>query len=106
MTVCNGIYVDVNLIDCFFTAIFLLALHDFAHRLQLAALHFNENSNRKQAITKSGKERYDVVFPKYKKGGYVVRKVVVKPTYGMLIVLPNIHHNFYIAFFIKFYRLY
>ena len=41
--------------------------------------------------SKSGEERYDVVFPKYKKGGYVVREVVVKPTYGMLIVLPNIY---------------
>ena len=25
--------------------------------------------------TKQGEERYDVVFPKYKKGGYIVRKV-------------------------------
>ena len=41
-------------------------------RLQLAALHFNENSGRGQALTKQGSKRFDVVFPKYKKGGYVV----------------------------------
>ena len=51
-------------------------------RLELAALHFNENSNRKQALTKEGEEQYDIVFPKYKKGGYIVQKVVEKPTYG------------------------
>ena len=51
-------------------------------RLQLAALHFNENSNRDQAITKDGEERYEISFPKYKKGGYIVKKVVCEPTYG------------------------
>ena len=53
------------------------------HRLQLAALHFNENANRNQAVTKQGTKRYDVVFPKYKKGGYVVKKILVNATYGM-----------------------
>ena len=50
-------------------------------RVQLAALHFNENSGQAQATTKQGQERYDVIFPKYKKGGYIVRKVTVDPTY-------------------------
>ena len=36
-------------------------------------IYFNENTNRKQAVTKQGTRRYDVVFPKYKKGGYVVK---------------------------------
>ena len=44
--------------------------------MQLAALHFNENANRQLAVTKKGEERYDIVFPKYKKGGYIVWKVV------------------------------
>ena len=35
--------------------------------LQLAALHFNENSQRAHAITKHGDKRYDLIFPKYKK---------------------------------------
>ena len=37
-------------------------------RLEVAALHFNENSNHEQAVTKEGEEQYGVVFPKYKKG--------------------------------------
>ena len=57
-------------------------MYHFTCRLQLAALHFNENANRKQAVTKGGEERYDIIFPKYKKGGYIVRKVVQIPTYG------------------------
>ena len=51
-------------------------------RIQLAALHFNENAHRDQAITKAGELRYDIVFPKFKKGGYVVKKVTKDPTYG------------------------
>ena len=45
--------------------------------MQLAALHFNENTNRKQAVTKQGTKRYNVAFPKYKKGGYniMIKKV-------------------------------
>ena len=53
-------------------------------RLALAALHFNENSSREQAVTASGEERFDILFPKYKKGGHIVRKVTVNPTYSKL----------------------
>ena len=45
------------------------------HRLYLAALHYNYNSNRKQAVTKKGKKRFSMLFPKYKKGGHIVRKI-------------------------------
>ena len=55
-------------------------------RLALAALHFNENSSREQATTSSGEERFDVLFPKYKKGGHIVRKVTVNPTYSKCIL--------------------
>ena len=51
----------------------------------LAALHFNENSNQEQAVSKKGEERYDIVFPKYKKGSHIVRKVLTGPTYGNCI---------------------
>lgn len=54
------------------------------HRLQLAALHYNENSKRGQAKTKTGDKRYAVHFPKYKKGGYIVRKLLAECTYGKL----------------------
>ena len=52
-------------------------------------LHFNENANRKQAMTKKGEERYDIMFSKYKKGVYVVQKVVQDPTYGKLLTYPQ-----------------
>ncbi len=57
----------------------LRILYDY--RTLIAAMHFNENSNRKQAITKKGDYRFSIVFPKFKKGGYVVKRVVQAPTY-------------------------
>ena len=62
----------------------------------LAALHFNENNGRNQAVTKDGKARYRIVYPKFKKGGYTVRKISVECTYGMQILLifkKNINFN-------------
>ena len=49
--------------------------------LQLATLHLNENSGHAQAVTKQGSKSFDVIFPKDKKGGYVVQKVLVDATY-------------------------
>ena len=45
-------------------------------------MHFNENCCRKQAVTAAGIERYEVLFPKFKKGGHIVRKLTVDPTFG------------------------
>ena len=58
----------------------------FFCRLQLAALHYNENADRRQAVTKEGEQCFNIIFPKYKKGGYVVRKVMEKATFGMCYV--------------------
>ena len=41
----------------------------------MATLHFNENSNRPQAKTKTGADRWAVNYPKAKKG----LEAVVKP---------------------------
>lgn len=48
-------------------------------------LHYNENSGRQQAETKRGEKRYAVLYPKYKKGGHIVRKLMEHCTYGMLV---------------------
>ena len=56
-------------------------------RTLLAVLHFNENANRKKAITKDGQDRFEIVFPKFKKGGYVVKCIIEKPTYGKMSVM-------------------
>ena len=49
------------------------------YRLLLAALHYNENSNRRHA---DGDQRYKVVYPKFKQGGYSVRPIQVDPTFS------------------------
>ncbi|XP_064641987.1 uncharacterized protein LOC135496551 [Lineus longissimus] len=51
-------------------------------RICLAALHYNENAGRPQAATMAGEGRYRIDFPKYKTGGYVVKKILVGATYG------------------------
>uniref|UniRef100_A0AAV2KPV1 Uncharacterized protein n=1 Tax=Knipowitschia caucasica TaxID=637954 RepID=A0AAV2KPV1_KNICA len=49
-------------------------------RLQVAALHYNENANRAHAATSVGELRYSVVYPKYKRGDYTVRAMKTNPT--------------------------
>ncbi|XP_052075791.1 uncharacterized protein LOC127713862 [Mytilus californianus] len=44
-------------------------------RLSIAALHYNENSGRQQAKTKTGEQRFSMCYPKAKKG----TEAVVKP---------------------------
>ncbi|XP_076110383.1 uncharacterized protein LOC143079094 isoform X1 [Mytilus galloprovincialis] len=44
-------------------------------RLSIAALHYNENSGRQQATTKTGEQRFSMCYPKAKKG----TEAVVKP---------------------------
>ncbi|VDI38082.1 Hypothetical predicted protein [Mytilus galloprovincialis] len=55
--------------------------HGMLCRLWLAALHFNENSQREQAVTKDGRARYKIVYPKFKKGDYSVKRILVDCTY-------------------------
>ncbi|XP_070550424.1 uncharacterized protein [Ptychodera flava] len=50
-------------------------------RLYLAALHYNENSDRLQAVCQDGQPQYSIRYPKFKKGGHSVREVKTKPTY-------------------------
>ena len=55
----------------------------FHYRMYAAILHFNENSSRSQAKTKTGQARCTVFYPKYKEG-HVLRKILTeaRPTYG------------------------
>ena len=41
-------------------------------------------------MTLQGEERYDILFPKYKKGGHIVRKVTVNPTYSKLSIISSL----------------
>ena len=47
----------------------------------LTGLHFNEVSDTKQAVTKSGESQYRIEYPKYKDGAYIVKKVKEKATF-------------------------
>ncbi|KAK5899460.1 hypothetical protein CesoFtcFv8_008940 [Champsocephalus esox] len=52
-------------------------------RLQLAALHFNENGGRDQAKGKHGVLQFNIAYPKYKKmDGYSLKRVLTKCTFG------------------------
>lgn len=51
-------------------------------RTLLAVMHFNENAGREQQHTEAGEARYAINFPKWKKGGYSVKKVLAEPKYG------------------------
>ncbi|XP_078378287.1 uncharacterized protein LOC144661382 [Oculina patagonica] len=55
--------------------------HGMTSRLQISILHFNENSDREHATLQDGTERVNIAFPKYKKGEYTVKKILVKCTY-------------------------
>ena len=60
----------------------------------------NENGDREHAITKKGEQRYDLIFPEYKKGGHVVRKVKVDPTYSEYTSGNDYICRFYMTAFI------
>jgi hypothetical protein len=61
----------------------------------LAALHYNENSNRCHAITADGDKRYKVVYPKFKQGGYSVRPIQVDPTFRYVNTLLELIWSIY-----------
>lgn len=57
----------------------------YLYRLYLAALDYNENCQREQATTQAGEKRFTIKYPKYKKGGHIVRTLLVDNTYGMCL---------------------
>lgn len=48
----------------------------------LAALHYNYNSDRMQAVTINAKPHFTVRAPKFKKGEYTLRKERTHARYG------------------------
>lgn len=50
-------------------------------RVKLAALHYNENAGREQQCKADGEQCFVIKYPKYKKGGYIVKKVLKEGTY-------------------------
>ena len=50
-------------------------------RVLLAAIHFNENTDRQQLETKDGEKRWQISYIKYKQTGEV-KPIKSKSTYG------------------------
>lgn len=53
----------------------------------LAALHFNENSVKKQATTRNKEKRYSINYPKHKKGEHTVRQIKTSSTYSKILFM-------------------
>ena len=66
------------------------------YRTALAALHYNENGHRPQAVNSMGELQYSVVFPKFKHGECSIQKIKEAPTYGnecdILLVLSFVNN--------------
>lgn len=68
------------------SVLFLLTYFSiYLSRLYLAAMHFNENADREQAMNLEGKAVYRIMYPKSKKGQPTVKSVKTEPTFGLFI---------------------
>lgn len=59
----------------------------FLQRLLLAAMHYNENSDRDPATTQTGERMYSIDFPRAKGGDYTLREVQSPATFGEYTLL-------------------
>ncbi|XP_070561301.1 uncharacterized protein [Ptychodera flava] len=76
-----------SLVNHFAPKMYSFSYHGLTSRLCLAAMHYNENTNRNQAQTQAGDPQFTVKFPKYKCGGHVLKKVMERSTYDYVLDL-------------------
>lgn len=72
----------------------VLQVSCFIFRLALAALHFNENSGRNQALTKDGQPQFRISFPKSRRREAIAKEIKTCQTFGyvdklMMTLLEN-----------------
>ncbi|XP_071943203.1 uncharacterized protein [Antedon mediterranea] len=53
----------------------------------LAVLHYNEHSGRAAAKDRDGNERFSLVFPRAKSGGYTLKRLLTDATFAYVDVL-------------------
>ena len=58
------------------------AINTICLQAKVFCIHYNENCNKDQAVTKAGTKRYSISFPKQKQGGHTVRQLKVTSTYS------------------------
>lgn len=78
-----------SIINQFAPKMYKFSYFGMQSRLTLAALHYNENSEKAQAATREGNLQYSIVFPKQKKGEFTVKKVKTRSTYDYVAVLMD-----------------
>ncbi|XP_070552325.1 uncharacterized protein [Ptychodera flava] len=61
---------------------YCFSYHGQSCRTLLAISHFNENAGHNQQHTEGGEARYGLQFPKWKKSGYTVHKILPEPSFG------------------------
>ncbi len=76
--------------DCYFFLIHSSFSHAWC-RLSLAVMHYTENGKRTQQRTSDGRLAYTMKWKKYNRGGYIIRPVYVKPTYGECCSISILH---------------
>ena len=71
-----------SLVNQFAPKIYHFSFLGMKSHLCLAAMHYNENAGRPQKKNRKGTREFAITFPKYKKGGYIVRKALTDCTYN------------------------
>ena len=78
-----------SLINQFAPKVYHFSFLGLKTRLLLAAMHYNGNAERRQCQNKKGTAELTIAFPKFEKGGYIVRKILTECTYNYVDRLFN-----------------
>ena len=76
-----------SLLNNFAPKMYAFSPIEMEYGVKLAALHYNENAGLQQYTTSDGKLAYQIKYPKYKKGGYIVQKILQDKTYDYVMAL-------------------